>query len=84
MHYFFSYTGDEWFDEFTGQGYGWFVDRELSVVLVTHGNADGHLPCVERHEEWALLALADKVVCCYPAAVQRRYPSLNVVGDWDE
>lgn len=86
MHYLFSYTGDDWFAEFTDKevGYGFFVDRDMSVVLVTHGDAEGHLPCIERHDQWVLLALVDKVACCYPAQVQRRFPGLNVIGNWDE
>ena len=86
MHYLYSIMNNsKWYDQFSDVGYATLVDmRTGSTVLMTHGDDDGHLPCIERHNEWELLAQVDQVACCFPGVVQQRYPMLNVLGDWRE
>jgi hypothetical protein len=46
-------------------------------IVVGHGDEDGGLYTpIELHHR-------DIVMCCFPAAVQKQYPTLHVVGDWD-
>ena len=85
MHYLYSITDNEWYAQFSSVGYATLTDmRTGNTVLMTHGNDDGHLPCIEKHGLWGLLAQVDQVACCYPGIVQQRYPALDVLGNWRE
>ena len=86
MYYLYSIMNNsEWYTQFSDIGYATLIDmRTGSTVLMTHGDADGHLPCIEKHGKWELLAQVDQVACCYPGTVRERYPMLDILGDWRE
>ena len=56
------------------------TDDDGCVILITHGSPDGEITCTLSFLE---MFFVDKVYCCYPAAVQSRYPELPVQGDWN-
>jgi hypothetical protein len=48
----------------------------LGDIFVTHGSEGGIV------QELQQAKAANLVICCYPVQVQRRNPSLRVLGNW--
>jgi len=72
-----------WTSSLEERGYGCFVDLDTGQrVLITHATEQGRLLCL-RGEDAARLPRPDVVVCCHPGRAAKRYPSLQMVGDWD-